>query len=150
MGLRGGDRTMYIGAPLVLALPAGELFAVLGHELGHYSGRHTSFARVSVRGALALETIIHRMDYAVVRGIFIAYAKRYFAVTAGIRREHERQADRVAIAVSGRQQTMSVLSRLTELCAAEENRFIGTHDIVAAQVAGKRLSNAIDLRLVQG
>ncbi|HEV2089146.1 MAG TPA: M48 family metallopeptidase [Cryptosporangiaceae bacterium] len=115
LGLLGGKRTMHIGAPVLLGLSVAEVYAVLGHELGHYSGRHSTFARISVRGAVALTNIIDNMDYAVVRGVFAAYAKLYFAVSAGIRREHERAADRVAVAVTGRRQTLSALQRMARL-----------------------------------
>ena len=36
-GLVPGERRLYIGAPLLIGLSAGELDAVLAHELGHYA-----------------------------------------------------------------------------------------------------------------
>ena len=118
LGLRGGKRTMEIGAPLLLGLSAGQLASVLGHELGHYSGRHAAFGRMSWRGAEALLGIIRRMDYALVRAIFTGYARLYFRVSAKVRQQHEHDADTVAIAVTGRQPTITMLRRLPALALA--------------------------------
>jgi Zn-dependent protease with chaperone function len=42
LGLVGGTRKMSLGAPLLVGLSREQLRAVLAHELGHYSGRHTA------------------------------------------------------------------------------------------------------------
>lgn len=37
LGLRGGRRHLYVGAPLLLVWPVSRVRALLAHELGHYS-----------------------------------------------------------------------------------------------------------------
>ncbi|MEV5742375.1 M48 family metallopeptidase [Microbispora rosea] len=41
LGLAGGRRRLYVGLPLLQTMTVGQMRAVLAHELGHYSARHT-------------------------------------------------------------------------------------------------------------
>lgn len=60
LGLVGGRRRMYIGAPLLAGLSERRLHAVLTHELGHYGNSDTRLAAITLRGRQrALRTIAH-------------------------------------------------------------------------------------------
>ncbi|HVT71257.1 MAG TPA: M48 family metallopeptidase, partial [Trebonia sp.] len=57
LGLRGGTRTLYIGLPFLVGLSAGQLRAVLGHEMGHYAGGHARASVLVHRGLVTLAVI---------------------------------------------------------------------------------------------
>jgi Zn-dependent protease with chaperone function len=119
LGLRGGTRRMYVGVPLVHALTVDELRAVLAHELGHYSGRHTTLGPVVRRGHDALEHILvglRRRRY--VSAIFRAYAKLFFRVSRSVSRRQEFEADASAAAIAGRGAAVAALSKLPATTAA--------------------------------
>jgi Zn-dependent protease with chaperone function len=61
LGLLPGHKRMYIGAPLLVGMPAEELRAVLCHELGHYAHEHARFAVPAYRGSAALAAALQGM-----------------------------------------------------------------------------------------
>jgi Zn-dependent protease with chaperone function len=52
LGLLPGKRYLFLGLPLLLALPQQQIRAIVAHELGHYSRAHTRLAPVAYRGRL--------------------------------------------------------------------------------------------------
>ncbi|MEV6108782.1 M48 family metallopeptidase [Streptomyces sp. NPDC051940] len=50
MGLLPGTRRMRVGVPLMTGLTEPQLYAVLGHELGHYCNADTRLSAVTLRG----------------------------------------------------------------------------------------------------
>ncbi|WP_445394725.1 M48 family metalloprotease [Streptomyces sp. LE64] len=116
LGLAAGERTLYLGVPLLTGLTSQELRAVLCHELGHYAGRHTTFGAIAYRGEAALRSALFRLRMtadagrsggpgltrlwlfqAVIRG----YARLYLRLSLAVRRRQELEADAWAVALVG-------------------------------------------------
>jgi Zn-dependent protease with chaperone function len=110
-GLAPGRRSMLIGAPLLETLTVAQLSAVLGHELGHYGGRHTRLGGITYRGATALERTLGNLAEhgALVRWMFAGYAKLYFRVSQAVRRTQEIEADRFMVEIAGRDAAATAL-----------------------------------------
>ncbi|MDF5755350.1 M48 family metalloprotease [Spongiactinospora sp. TRM90649] len=103
LGLRATRRRMYIGLPLLSVLTVDELRAVLGHELGHYSGAHTRLGAPVYRGRVALLTTVEHLGrHPILRRVFVAYAKVYLRVSLAVSRRQELEADQMAVAIAGR------------------------------------------------
>ncbi|MEE1928241.1 M48 family metalloprotease [Streptomyces sp. TRM 70351] len=129
-GLRVTARRMEIGVPLLAGLRADELRAVLCHELGHYARRHTRFAATVYRGSVALHTARSGFVEAAARNpmvafyaglqfrVLSAYAWLYDAVSFGVRRRQEFEADAAAAAVAGHAATASALRAVHSVGAA--------------------------------
>jgi Zn-dependent protease with chaperone function len=105
---RRGVRYLELGLPLVAGLSVGELRSVLAHELGHYGGGHTQLSAMTYRAKLALQLSL-RGDR--VFGLLSAWAHLYALVAASESRDHERFADEVAVAASGRDAARRALLR---------------------------------------
>jgi Zn-dependent protease with chaperone function len=130
LGLLPGQRSMYVGVPLLLGLSAAELRAVLCHELGHHAKGHTRFGALTWRGSAALhETRQHLMRSAAENGLvasygallyrFIAaYSNIYDRLTLALRRRQEFAADAAAARVAGAAATVSALRAVHSLDAA--------------------------------
>ncbi|MFF3864786.1 M48 family metallopeptidase [Micromonospora sp. NPDC001898] len=119
LGLVGGRRTMYVGLPLLQAMRVDQLRAVLAHELGHYSGRHTRLGGVAYRGRLAIAETIGRIGGRNPIGwVFRGYAKLYLLVDNAASRRQELEADRSAVRLAGREAATSALRTLPALDAA--------------------------------
>ncbi|MFH0244035.1 M48 family metalloprotease [Streptomyces sp. HK10] len=129
-GAGAAARRMEIGVPLLAGLSGDELRAVLCHELGHYARRHTRFAATAHRGSAALHTARTGIAKAAGGNIVVAsytdyqrwalgmYAWLFDAVTFGVRRRQEFQADAAAAAVVGRAATASALTAVHAVGAA--------------------------------
>ena len=59
LGLIPITRRMYLGIPLLYALPPGQLDAVICHELGHYSRGHTRAGAVCYRAHVAAKLMVN-------------------------------------------------------------------------------------------
>jgi Zn-dependent protease with chaperone function len=143
LGLVSGKRTMYLGAPIVMGLTRQQLRAVLAHELGHYSGRHTALGGVTYRGREAISGVVDRFGRRSVIGrIFATYARVYFALTQAISRQQELEADDFMVEVAGRDTAVAALAELPLLDAAWSHfleEFVGP-----VHAAGKRPSDFFD------
>ncbi|RIV39247.1 LysM peptidoglycan-binding domain-containing protein [Micromonospora radicis] len=113
LGFAVGERTLYLGVPLLNQVTPTHLRAVLCHEFGHYAGRHTRFGAVVHRGAASLESALFRLRmtartrqgvsgypwfYQLVVG---AYAKVFLWVSLAVRRRQELEADARAAEMVG-------------------------------------------------
>jgi Zn-dependent protease with chaperone function len=127
LGLVPGRRHMYVGVPLLLTLSADELRAVLCHELGHYSGSHTRLGGITYRGRTALIRTIQRLGgHAIIRAVFLAYARLYLRVSQAVSRRQELEADAAAVKISGRRPMGDALRKVRAGAAAWEF-YLGTH-----------------------
>ncbi len=143
LGLVGGKRTMYLGAPLLLGLRRQQLRSVLAHELGHYSGRHTALGGVTYRGRESLGRIIDRFGAKSMIGrTFRLYARLYYALTFGLSRQQELDADDFSVQVAGRDTAAGALAELPLLDAAWEHYLEQFVDPVHS--AGQRPSDFFD------
>jgi Zn-dependent protease with chaperone function len=119
LGLVPGLRVLYIGLPLLQVFTVDQLHAVLAHELGHYSRRHTQLAAVAYRGRLTIaETLARISPRNVVGWVFKAYAHLYVLVDNAVVRRQEYEADEAAVRVAGRAAAANALRELPVLEAA--------------------------------
>lgn len=119
LGLRGGRRYLYLGAPLLQAMSVGQVQFVLAHELGHYSHQHTRLGALTYRGRATIgQTIVHIGPTSLAGWMLRAYAAVYRLVSAGVSRAQEVEADRAAVRVAGRRAGMAALRELPGLTAA--------------------------------
>ncbi|HEV2377698.1 MAG TPA: M48 family metalloprotease [Streptosporangiaceae bacterium] len=76
LGLVGGKRHLHVGVPLLAELSAGELRAVLAHELAHYAHHHTRLKPIAMRGWISLTAAVERLSE--VPGIAVHRIKNRF------------------------------------------------------------------------
>ncbi|QTI88797.1 M48 family metalloprotease [Streptomyces sp. AgN23] len=113
LGLAPGRRVLYLGMPLPACLPPAELRAVLAHELGHFSRRHSRFGAVAHRGAAGLDAARQAIQEASAANHLVRlyagwpllllglYTRVFRWLTRPVRRRQELEADREAARVAG-------------------------------------------------
>jgi Zn-dependent protease with chaperone function len=112
LGLVGGRRRLYLGIPLLLALTVGQLRSVVGHELGHYSRRHTRLGEIAYRGRQAVLATVAQLSGRLVGWVLRQYAKVYLLVAAAVSRRQELEADQLSVRIAGRATAQSALREL--------------------------------------
>jgi Zn-dependent protease with chaperone function len=115
LGLVGGTRKMFIGAPLLVGLSREQLRAVLAHELGHYSGRHTALGALTYRGKEAIGQVLTELDDSFVRIPLRLYARLYLVVSQTVNRRQEFEADRLSAELVGSATAAEALRQTTAL-----------------------------------
>ncbi|MFI6791509.1 M48 family metalloprotease [Nonomuraea sp. NPDC050383] len=119
LGLRAVRRRMFIGLPLLQTLTVDEMRAVLGHELGHYSGAHTRLGAPIYRGRVSLIATVQGLNgHPLIQRLFTAYAKLYLRISQGISRRQELEADEMAVAIGGRPAMSEALRKIHGTAAA--------------------------------
>ncbi|WP_405095280.1 M48 family metallopeptidase [Micromonospora sp. NBC_01412] len=117
-GLRDGQRTVVIGLPLLRTYTVDQLRAVLAHELGHYSGRHTATTVLAHRGRMMIVETYQNTQDGLLSMVLSGYARLYVAVEQAISRQMEYEADRYAVAAAGRKAMTSALRELRVVTVA--------------------------------
>ncbi|WP_335986116.1 M48 family metallopeptidase [Glycomyces sp. MUSA5-2] len=132
-------RTMSVGAPLLAAMTATQLAAVLAHELAHYAGRDTRFAgaayrsrRTYVRTLAALngDDLLQRA----LRAVLDRYGAFVLRASAGLARAQEQAADRAAALAAGSAATAGALALLDPSGPAAADPY-DTHPPTARRIA---------------
>jgi Zn-dependent protease with chaperone function len=118
-GLFGPYRNhLILGLPLLYALRADEARAVIGHELGHFSGNHGWFGgwiyRLHATWDRIFQMLAARQDASLwlFAKFFGWYSPLFDAYTFALRRANEYDADRAAVAVAGAEAVATGLMRL--------------------------------------
>lgn len=119
LGLRGGQRYLVLGIPVLMALSVEQLCAVLAHELGHYSHSHTRLVEINYRARTAVAAAYVRLKRInPLRWLFAGYARLYFLVEAAVSRQQELEADRAAGRIAGRSAARTALVEIDALATA--------------------------------
>jgi Zn-dependent protease with chaperone function len=120
-GAGEGHRYLYLGLPLLLALPVAQLRAVLAHELGH----HARHRRVRLGGPVhrGRQVLRHRLALlperaALSRWLLRCFAQLYLRVSAPVCRAQAIEADLAAARLAGRPAMVAALRELPALAAA--------------------------------
>ena len=132
LGLLPGKRYLFLGLPILLALPQQQIRAIVAHELGHYSRAHTRMAPVAYRGRRAIAgTVgrIHKMNP--VGWGFRLYYRLYLLVDRSVSRLQELQADADAVRAAGKAAAIGSLLDVRALAAAY-GHFVETHIVPRA------------------
>ena len=123
-GLLGGYRNyLILGLPLLDALSANELLAVVAHEYGHLSGGHGKLSRWIYRQRSTFDALYEhaqaRRDNNAVNGVLAGmldwFAPYYNAYTFVLSRQTEYEADAKARAIAGADACASALIRVSLL-----------------------------------
>ncbi|MFD0584384.1 GPP34 family phosphoprotein [Dactylosporangium darangshiense] len=118
LGLRGGERRLYVGVPLLSALTVEQMWAVLAHELGHYSQQHLRLGSITYRGLRAVSGTIEAIGPRTVLGVVLSgYGAVYVLVSMAVCRRQELEADAAAVRVAGPGVTAAALRRLPAVAA---------------------------------
>ncbi|MGN9837858.1 M48 family metallopeptidase [Nonomuraea sp. H19] len=113
LGLKATRRRMFIGLPLLQTLTVDELRAVLGHELGHYSGAHTRLGAPVYRGRVSLIATVQGLgNHPFIQRLFTWYAKLYLRLSQAVSRKQELEADQFAVSIGGRQAMAGALRKI--------------------------------------
>src|SRR5260370_34172541 len=111
---------MYLGIPVLVTLPPGQLAAVMGHELGHYARGHTRVGPVCYRARAAADQLLHRLNLAtawgkaplrtkLLRWIILRYSEIYSRLPSPAPQDQEFQPDAKAARVMGPHQPAAPL-----------------------------------------
>ncbi len=101
LGLVVGTRRMFLGAALLIGLTRQQLRAVLAHELGHYSGRHTTLGALAYRGKEAIARVLDDLEGSFARKPLELYSRLYLAISQTVNRRQEFEADRLSAELVG-------------------------------------------------
>ncbi len=113
LGLRAGRRYLYLGVPLLQGFTVSQLWAVLAHELGHYSHSHTRLGALNYRGRMTIIRTIQEIGPGTIPGwVLRAYSRLYFLAESAVSRRQEYEADQAAVRVAGRGTAMAMMREL--------------------------------------
>lgn len=121
LGLLPGTRRMAIGISLFDALDVSEMRAVLGHELGHFAGKHNRLTVLAAKVEATLAVVIVSVGpRSLVGRLFVGYWWLHRRAGAAVSRRQERAADLLAVRVAGRQAMADALHKLRVAARVED------------------------------
>jgi Zn-dependent protease with chaperone function len=128
LGVLGWWRSdLFIGLPLLHGMDAGEVRAVIAHELAHLSHQHSRVGTLAQRAALTwrrlaegLNTDRARFGAWIFRSFAEWYVPRLGAATLAMRRAQEFEADALAVRVAGAETHARAVVRLRVLAREKE------------------------------
>ncbi|MFO6424258.1 M48 family metallopeptidase [Motilimonas sp. KMU-193] len=116
LGIFGWQKnTLFIGLELLMVMTPAQAKAVLAHELGHLSGKHSQFAGWIYRVRASWLKIMHAFEYQdswgakMMASFFNWYAPRFHAYSFVLARTNEYEADRIAAKLTSRQDMADAL-----------------------------------------
>jgi Zn-dependent protease with chaperone function len=130
LGLIPVTRRMYVGIPLLLALPPAQLDAVLCHEFGHYARGHTRVGAVCYRARTAAELMVRGLGIVQARSVrrtlvsrvhfrlILGYTGLYRRLSAAATQNQEFEADAQAARITGPRTTADALCAVHAVGAA--------------------------------
>ena len=130
-------RVLVVGAPLLVTLRADQLTAVLAHEMGHYSGRHTALDRMAYRGNEILIRLVRQLGPRSLLGRVVALvAGAYGAIGAAVSRRYELDADAFAAELVGPQAVADAVTEVPLVAAGWH--YYRRADVLRAEDSGRR------------
>lgn len=123
-GLFGGYRNyLVLGLPLLYAVSAEELLAVLAHEYGHLSGNHSKMSGWIYRQRATFDVLYNHAQARrdnnwvnrLIAGMLDRFAPYYNAYTFVLSRQNEYEADAVSREIAGAEVGASALTRISLL-----------------------------------
>ncbi len=116
LGIFGWQKnTLFVGLELLMVMTPAQAKAVLAHELGHLSGKHSQFAGWIYRVRASWLKIMHAFEYQdswgakLMASFFKWYAPRFYAYSFVLARANEYQADRIAAKLTSKQDMSDAL-----------------------------------------
>lgn len=127
LGFFAGKRTLILGLSLLRNSSVSELRAVIAHELGHFVGSDTRFGAVlyAIRSkAIALVRSIHETQKHVqsinVAKPYLWYLEVFLFVTHKLSRTQELLADKLSVAIAGRDPHINELKKSAKFIVAAD------------------------------
>jgi Zn-dependent protease with chaperone function len=112
------ENYLIVGLPLLRGLSADEVRAVIAHEFGHLSGKHSAFSAWIYRVRQTWEQVLLRlrMEQRFGSGIFEAffnwYAPYFTAYSFVLARSREYEADRTSVQLCGKENAAGALIKV--------------------------------------
>ncbi|MFO0561711.1 MAG: M48 family metallopeptidase [Polyangiales bacterium] len=127
LGFFPGKRTLILGLSLLRTTSVSELRAVIAHELGHFVGSDTRFGAIlyAIRSkAIALVHSIHETQKHVqsinVAKPYLWYLEVFLFVTHKLSRTQELLADKLSVAIAGREPHINELKKSAKSVVAAD------------------------------
>lgn len=106
-GIFGQKVLLIVGLPLMRSLSPEQFRAVIAHEIGHISGKHGAFAKWAYQMTeawnrlLESQAAVEHKFAALYQGFIDRFIPYFSAYSFVLMREHERDADRDAVSLTG-------------------------------------------------
>lgn len=110
LGLRTRTRYLELGLPLLAALNASELRAVVAHELGRLTGGNR-LTVTAYRASASVERTVAHLTGGPVKWLFTGYARLFTAIAATTGSELELAADAIAVREAGTRTAVTALRK---------------------------------------
>ncbi len=112
------ENYLIVGLPLLRGLSADEVRAVIAHEFGHLSGKHSAFSAWIYRVRQTWEQVLLRLHLeqrfgsGIFESFFNWYAPYFTAYSFVLARAREYEADQTSVQLCGKEKTAGMLIKL--------------------------------------